>query len=587
VPLYEIGEYHGQPFFSMGLIEGESLQAKIAKGGLAPELSAGETARADWQKRQADLVRLLEKVAWAVHHAHQRGVLHRDLKPANILIDAKGEPHLTDFGLAKILEPQKALNVQTLTAPNELPGTPSYMSPEQAAGASTSQASDIYGLGAVMYVLLTGRPPFTGATPLDTIKQVVEQPPLRPRTLNPLVHRDLGTICLKCLEKNPLHRYVSAEALAEDLQRWLAKRPIKARPVGPMRRTGQWIRRNPVGVALMVSLFIGLTVSLALLRWVYHLKGSADQARDEIIAEYVRKIDGLWTNPEIKVVTLSSRELTVMFERSVNITSPKHELTFGITTGLEPSTTAQKYADWLGLLENKLAKELGAPVAFGLKLFKMGSPDAELLAQGRADFMLVSAVDYLKAREKAAGVLPLAHKRSQQAVIFTRADSGLQRLDQLRGKSIAFPTLGSSMTIQAKALLADAGVFKENLRAWTNFVDQGPETGQVVASEIEPLVRVLKREFDAGVTSAKLFEPYRASKLAGVVFFTVTPDVYVAKAGLPPQIVTAFQKAVTSGLGLAAVDDSSFNDLRAVLRKIPQFDNATATNSTTANPNKD
>ncbi len=194
VPIYEIGECEGQPFFSMKFIEGGSLAAHISK------------LESPTPYRQA--AELLEKLARASHFAHQRGILHRDIKPGNVLLDAQGEPYLTDFGLAKLVE-----NDSTLTRTLAMLGTPSYMSPEQARGEAKqlTTAVDVYGLGAVFYELLVGQPPFAGGTTMETVRQVLDKEPRRPSALRPAIDRDLETICLKCLEKDPARRYGSAE----------------------------------------------------------------------------------------------------------------------------------------------------------------------------------------------------------------------------------------------------------------------------------------------------------------------------------------------------------------------------------------
>lgn len=256
VPIYEVGEHEGQQYFSMKLIEGSNLTQVI------PELVHNPRAA----------VRLLATVARAVHYAHQRGILHRDLKPANILLarnsedrEAIGdfEPHVTDFGLAKRVEGDKGL-----TQSGDIVGTPSYMAPEQAAATrGLSTAADVYSLGAILYELLTGRPPFRGSTPLDTLHQVMEKEPERPRTHNPTVDRDLETVCLKCLEKTPGRRYESAQALADDLERWLAGEPVSARPVGKMERLWRWGRRNPwalslVGTAALLLVVIAVVATI-------------------------------------------------------------------------------------------------------------------------------------------------------------------------------------------------------------------------------------------------------------------------------------------------------------------------------------
>ena len=248
VPIYEVGECEGQPFFSMRFIEGGSLAERI-EAPLAP-FSVQEAAG------------LLVKLARAVHYAHQRGILHRDIKPGNVLLDPQGEPHLTDFGLAKLVEKDS-----TLTRTMAMLGTPSYMSPEQARGEAKqlTTAVDVYGLGAVLYELLTGQPPFAGGTTMETVRLVLDKEPRRPSLLSLGLDRDMETISLKCLEKDPLRRYGSAEALAADLERWQRHEPILARPATGLERMTKWVRRNRVGFAslLIIALLLvsGVTVS--------------------------------------------------------------------------------------------------------------------------------------------------------------------------------------------------------------------------------------------------------------------------------------------------------------------------------------
>jgi serine/threonine protein kinase len=259
VPIYEVGEHEGQHYFSMKLIEGGRSAAAL---GAAPEPAAPRA-----------IARLVATVARAIHHAHQRGILHRDLKPANILLDGQGEPHVTDFGLARRIEGDSRL-----TQSGAVVGTPSYMSPEQAAGTKgLSAAADVYGLGAILYELLTGRPPFQAATPLDTLLQVMEQEPEPPRKLNPRTDRDLETVCLKCLDKGPNRRYASALALAEDLERYLKDDPVSARPLGEWESARRWAKKHPI-TAILTGLTVGgMLLWMALVATVFALAAKSTQ----------------------------------------------------------------------------------------------------------------------------------------------------------------------------------------------------------------------------------------------------------------------------------------------------------------------
>src|SRR6266496_2654229 len=247
VPIYELGEREGSCYFSMKFIDGGQLDEVTKRQPISARTAA----------------ELIAKLARTVHHAHEHGILHRDIKPGNVLLDRNGEPHLTDFGLARLVETES-----TVTRTMEVLGTPSYMAPEQAVGnnARVSRATDVYGLGAVLYQLLTGHPPFAAGTTYETVRLVLDTEPRQPRLWNPKIDRDLATICLKCLEKDPQRRYSSALALAEDLEHWLKHEPIRARRTGLVTRGRKWVRRNP-SIAVMAALLLALAVPLGVMIW--------------------------------------------------------------------------------------------------------------------------------------------------------------------------------------------------------------------------------------------------------------------------------------------------------------------------------
>ena len=257
VPIHEVGERDGSCYFSMKFVEGGQLD-EVSRSATA-DSSCGE--RTPMPIRRA--VELIAKIARTVHYAHEHGILHRDIKPGNILLDQKGEPHLTDFGLARLVESESSVT-HTL----DVLGTPSYMAPEQAMGnnAAVSSATDVYGLGAVLYQLLTGQPPFAGGATYETIKLLLDTEPRQPRLLNSKIDRDLSTICLKCLEKDPNRRYSSALALAEDLEHWLKHEPIQARRTGAFARGRKWVRRNPTSALLAASL-VALVAAAGWIVW--------------------------------------------------------------------------------------------------------------------------------------------------------------------------------------------------------------------------------------------------------------------------------------------------------------------------------
>ncbi|MCI0458314.1 MAG: protein kinase [Gemmataceae bacterium] len=249
VQIYEVGEHEGRPFFSMEYVEGGNLAKKLARG-LLPLRQAAE---------------MIECLARAVHYAHERGIAHRDLKPSNVLLTSDGIPKIADFGLAKRIAGGSTASEQNdQTRTGEILGTPSYMAPEQASGQTkeAGASADVYALGAILYELLTGRPPFEGKTSLQALYRVLHEDPIPPLQVQPRVPRDLDTICLACLYKEPGRRYPTAQALADDLKRFLAGEPTRAQPPGRGERLGKWIRRRPT-VAVLVG--VGVVSALGLL----------------------------------------------------------------------------------------------------------------------------------------------------------------------------------------------------------------------------------------------------------------------------------------------------------------------------------
>jgi WD40 repeat protein/tRNA A-37 threonylcarbamoyl transferase component Bud32 len=275
VPIHEVGEHDGLPFLALEYVEGGSLAGRLGGVPLPPREAAA----------------LVEQLAKAVHFAHRNGVIHRDLKPANILIAADGTPKITDFGLAK--QEQSGL-----TATGVVLGTPSYMAPEQAEGKAreVGPAADVYALGAILYELLTGRPPFRGATPMETLEQVRAHDPVPPGRLQGRMPRELDTVCLKCLQKEPASRYDSAQALADDLRRFLGGEPILARPVKAWERTVKWAKRRPVIAALILVVQFLLSALFVTGIWSYleisrSLAIAQRRAEDLAWQDYINRVN--------------------------------------------------------------------------------------------------------------------------------------------------------------------------------------------------------------------------------------------------------------------------------------------------------
>lgn len=257
VPVHEVGESNGQHYFSMGYVEGETLADLLRDGPLEPRYAAD----------------IVGQIADAVSYAHGKQIIHRDLKPGNVLMDSAGRPRIMDFGLAKRMAADSEL-----TATGQIMGTPSYMPPEQAAGNETGPAADIYAVGAILYAITTGKPPHQSASPMDTLLAVLNDTPVAPRLIDKRIPKDLETICLKCLNKEPLKRYVSATDLAEDLECWRNSQPIKARRVGNLEKFWLWCKRRPVVASLLAALILLATIGSAVV-WE---RSNAQFSRDRV-----------------------------------------------------------------------------------------------------------------------------------------------------------------------------------------------------------------------------------------------------------------------------------------------------------------
>jgi hypothetical protein len=332
VPIYEVGQERGCDFFSMKLVEGGTLTQRIPG-------CVGETR---WAARQ------MATVARAVHYAHQRGILHRDLKPGNVLLGPDDHPYLTDFGIARRIEGAK-----TFTQDGIIVGTPEYMAPEQATGEkkALTTAVDVYALGAILYEMLTGRPPFQGVTPLETLRFATEREPARPSSLARGVDKDLETICLRCLEKDPRRRYGSAELLALELESWLAGEPIRARRITTIERSIKWAKRRPILAALVgvcvVSALALLGGGLVFARRLNRELDRTEQARRELQVALTRqvaeRIDGdlrrLAAIPQTMAVLLGQRAdwSEEKLRASLGGLLRADERLFGVCAAFEPS----------------------------------------------------------------------------------------------------------------------------------------------------------------------------------------------------------------------------------------------------------
>jgi ABC-type phosphate/phosphonate transport system substrate-binding protein len=549
VAIIEIGEHHANPFLVMRLVEGDSLAGRLDEWALPRQVKAMEASQA-----QIRIAGLLAKVARAVDYAHRRGVLHRDLKPSNILLDLEGNPHLTDFGLAKSLDQEPGL---TQTA--ELLGTLSYMAPEQAAGKAVSRTADIYSLGVILYELLTGHPPFEGPK-MDVLRQVLENAPRQPRLINSLIDRDLATICLKCLDKDRARRYRSALELAEELERWQRHEPILARQAGPIIRLRRWSMRNPAVAILLLTLTVGIAASLALLARANEAKARKSIALDILRTESARQLQELWTSAS-SFVAIKSETLSAMAGMEVaRLTDPEHRFTIALIAEGNPLDRVLKAAPMFDQLERSMSGLGENPTRLDLRLYKDHAHVIEDLVKREVDFAQLNPREFLRARALDPEIQPLitilpTPGFNDAAVIFTRKSTGIKTLPDLRGKSFLLSATDSPLSFWAKVILVDSGIRANDLSRY-RYIDRDydllPDGGSALAvavgnpySSMTPVEAVLANVYDAGVVREKRFREVAVEQgLVALHRFQNAGDLLVARGDLPAEAARTFQRVL-------------------------------------------
>jgi len=598
VTIHDVGEHDGRPFFTMALVEGVGMDKLIGKSGFRlpnPFHADGDRAREPY----ASAVRTLIAIARAVDYAHKHGVLHRDLKPANVVLDDAGTPHLTDFGIAKVLGRERTRQTDT----GFVLGTPAYMPPEQAAGGSkrVSTSGDIYSLGAVLYEMITGCPPFRGETCLDTLRRVSEEEPKSPTVLNPRVDSDLATICLKCLEKDPESRYPTAMALAEDLERWLHHKPIEARPVGIVGRFWRWCRREP----LLAGMTVGLSVLISattLLAWTLYyrerqLLASANEEKERRKGVLFDRIDKDWGLGGRNGIRVYAEELALLAERPYSVEGDEIEVVLGVHQPGEtpdPLQILQRFALLVNSLPTHAPDQPDVRLKFELQLYPAYSNALAGLSNKEAHVMLLTPTSYVQHRLHDPEMQPLAQfsnslQRTVPIVVFAHRESGFRTLSELQGKSLAFGVHSLPLFEDAiKSELWKAGFGRRDF-CCIDHVTNGVFTA------------IRAKQFDAGVAALNDFIRYTNAgaplqiirELAAPNYLWVATGKPLTKkaTGEPLTNRTAVLEVIRSGLlsirdpdALTAVDDNlsgfqpvsatDFDDWESVLEKARLFDTA-------------
>jgi len=597
VPIFEIGELRGQHFYSMQLVDGTGLDRHIGPTGFNYGTADGD-AKFALRARQEGIARIVAKVARAVDYAHQHGVLHRDLKPSNIILDEHGEPHLTDFGVAKVMGHEAS----NLTASGAIMGTPSYMPPEQAAGDSKriTVAGDIYSLGAVIYTMLTGSPPFRAQTPVETLRQVVEQEPKHPSTLREGIDSDLATIAMKCLEKESGRRYATAALLAEDLERWLKGETIQARPVASSERFWRWCRRNPK-VAIMVGSLslILIAISIGSTLVAIHIKGLNDRlkVKDSDMRSYtIENLAKLFSENNTTEFTIPANRRHVLMgapDPAPGSGEALH-LTFVDYVYLDPRRVLDMLFPLLQRLENDLQKTLCRPVFIDLMMLKSYGLGYDAILTNEFAFGRVGPASLVDLWNRKTGAQQLAmqdHKNDLTMGLITSTNSVVASRLKLRknaplkellaGCTVAFGNVKSTTgSFVPRAFLVSKGIFAADLASYKHLNNPN-----------EVIEAVRKRTFDVGFVNVEVirgdreFEivaTYPVSEELGRCFIAgprIDPKNFSALqksllAIRDPSIITNFEVEIT---GFKIVPNSDFDPLRQTMRRTSEFDSKAPT----------
>jgi ABC-type phosphate/phosphonate transport system substrate-binding protein len=524
VPVFEVGEQNGLHYFSMKLIRGESLATRLQRGPLPP----------------GDGAAIIAKIARAIGHAHSQQVLHRDIKPGNILLDGNGEPHVADFGLAKLFTGADA-NSDTRIA-----GTPAYLAPEHICGEmGFTPAADIYSLGVVFYEMLSGRLPFSAA-----VSGLMRRSPASPERLISAeqgIDADIEAICFKCLEFDPRRRYATAMEFAADLENWLAGRPVAARRMTPATRAARWLRGRPAAAALIgTAAFL-----LAAFPWAFHLINEAREEKREFVSsvreEKIRELQSLrkeWAKLDVPFVSIASELRSEIWKAKSTAVIPelqRERYTIGIYAHENPVETAGQFAPFLAWLENSLCLAQSNRVRLDLRIYKDNRAARQALVHGAVDIVRLGAGPFLMAQDEVANdgrAIELIAKTAPgryEATLFVRAGSGIRTLAELKGRALALGDPESTISgFHIPALLAESGLGARDLRV------------EFHRSHTESVNQVLRGKFEAGVAKTPLFLSHkeRGPGLIALTNVTCISMPWAARTGLPLQVVSLFKRTL-------------------------------------------